>query len=465
MAFLMSAVDVTAPSGLWEWLIIDVFGFIGKYGWRIVVLVVFLKLILSPLDFYQKYKMRKNQRITESLKPQMDKLAKQYGEDKQALQQKQMELQKKAGFSYMSACIPMIVTLVLFITFYTALRSVSAYMEFRQYVEMHNSYVTAYNESGFDYIVRTNGGMDYALSADGVDFDDIDAWLSDVYESNDKLSAKIDTTELKGQFDYVTVIDPASTLLRYKTEYIDQNKSYSDFVADYAGRSITELSEEDGDFILSMSILMQARAQEATVEAFEQKRTQFVWIKSLWVADVPWANSLPEWDTFESSMSKNGYLVSDINANPSEVYRDNENLYNDLIKESTYNMVTASVRSDDKLYKTNGYLIMVVLVVGLSLLSQFITQRQQKKAGQITDGQNMGMMKAMLWMMPIMLAVFALTSSSAFTVYMVANSLMTLMINFITTFIVNLTDGTYRKNEVQVIKHGRADPNDKINKK
>ena len=114
MAFLMSAVDVTAPSGLWEWLIIDVFGFIGKYGWRIVVLVVFLKLILSPLDFYQKYKMRKNQRITESLKPQMDKLAKQYGEDKQALQQKQMELQKKAGFSYMSACIPMIVTLVLF---------------------------------------------------------------------------------------------------------------------------------------------------------------------------------------------------------------------------------------------------------------------------------------------------------------------------------------------------------------
>ena len=128
-------------------------------------------------------------------------------------------------------------------------------------------------------------------------------------------------------------------------------------------------------------------------------------------------------------------------------------------------MVTASVRSDDKLYKTNGYLIMVVLVVGLSLLSQFITQRQQKKAGQITDGQNMGMMKAMIWMMPIMLAVFALTSSSAFTVYMVANSLMTLMINFITTFIVNLTDGTYRKNEVQVIKHGRADPNDKINKK
>lgn len=465
MAFLMSAVDVTAPSGLWEWLIIDVFGFIGNYGWRIVVLVVFLKLLLSPLDFYQKYKMRKNQRITESLKPQMDKLAKQYGEDKQALQQKQMELQKKAGFSYMSACIPMIVTLVLFITFYTALRSVSAYMEFKQYVEMHGSYVTAYDESGFDYTVRTNGGMDYSLSADGVDFADIDSWLSSVYQSEEKLSDKIDSSEIKSQFDYVTVIDPASTLMRYKTEYIDQNKSYSDFVADYAGKTISELSEADGDFILSMSILMQARAQETTVASFEQNRTQFMWIKSLWVADVPWAKSLPEWGTFEQSMSNYGYLDSDINANPSEIYRDNENLYNDLIKESTYNMVTASVRSNDKLYKTNGYLIMVVLVVGLSLLSQFISQRQQKKSGQITEGQNMGMMKAMLWMMPIMLAFFALTSSSAFTVYMVANSLMTLAINFVTSFIVNLTDGTYKKKEVQVIKHGRADPNDRFNKK
>ncbi|MBR2970813.1 MAG: YidC/Oxa1 family membrane protein insertase [Clostridia bacterium] len=159
MAFLMSAVDVTAPSGLWEWLIINVFGFIGNYGWRIVVLVVFLKLLLSPLDFYQKYKMRKNQRITENLQIQMKKLEKQYGADKRTLQQKQMELQKKAGFSYMSACLPMIVTLVLFITFYTALRSVSAYMEFRQYVEMHDAYVISYTESGFDYKMRTNESM------------------------------------------------------------------------------------------------------------------------------------------------------------------------------------------------------------------------------------------------------------------------------------------------------------------
>jgi len=134
------------------------------------------------------------------------------------------------------------------------------------------------------------------------------------------------------------------------------------------------------------------------------------------------------------------------------------------IKEDTYNLVTAKIRTDKSLYETNGYLIMVVLVVGLSLLSQLISQRQQKKSGQITDANSNGMMKVMLWMMPIMLLVFALTSSSAFTLYMVANSIMTLIVNFLTTFIVNLTDGTYNKKEVEVIRHGRIDPNDKINK-
>lgn len=464
MAFLMSAVDVTAPSGLWEWFITNVFGFIGNYGLRIVVLVVCLKLVLSPLDFYQKYKMRKNQRITEALKPQMDRLQKQYGEDKQALQQKQMELQKKAGFSYMSACIPMIITLVLFITFYSALRSVSAYMEFKQYVEMHDAYVTAYSQTGFDYVVRTND-EDFSLSADGVDFDDMDEWLSGVFASEESLASYVGSSEMAGQFASVTVNNPAQTLMRYKTEYIDLNKTYADFVADFGGKSVNLISEQDGDFALAMSVLMQAKAQNATVSAYEQSHTPFLWIKSLWVADVPWTDALPDWSTFKSSMSSYGYLSEDVNANPGEVYKNNQTLYNDLVKEDTYNIVTAKVRNEDELYKTNGYLIMVVLVVGLSLLSQFISQRQQKKAGQITEASGAGMMKIMLWMMPIMLAVFALTSSSAFTVYMVANSIMSLLINLLTTFIVNLTDGSYKKKETQIIKYGRSDPNDRINKK
>lgn len=456
---------MTEPTGLWEWLILNVFGFIGNYGWRIVVLVIFLKLILSPLDFYQRYKMRKNQRITEALKPQLEKLEKQYGEDKQTLQQKQMELNRKAGFSYMSACIPLIITLVLFITFFTALRSVSTYMEFKQYVEMYDAYVTSYEESGFNYDLRTDG-IEYALVFDeNEEYKRSDEWLKEVFADENTLNGYIGE-EIKNEFSHAHIDNYIDELMKYKVEYIDQNKSYKDFVRDFNGRGGTGDPKEE-NFPFAMSILMQAKAQEETVSAFENSRTKFLWIKSLWVADVPWSKSLPEWNTFQTAMNNFGYLSEDINNNPSHVYNsegeENEIRYNSLIKQETYQLVTAKVRDRSDLYDTNGYLIMVVLVVGLSLVSQFISNAQQKKSGQTMQGSGSGMMKVMLWIMPIMLGIFALTSSSAFTLYMVVNSIMTLIINFIMSVIVNLIFG--RKREETVIKYGRADPNERNNKK
>lgn len=457
---------MTEPTGLWEWLILNVFGFIGNYGWRIVVLVIFLKLILSPLDFYQRYKMRKNQRITEALKPQLEKLEKQYGDDKQTLQQKQMELNRKAGFSYMSACIPLIITLVLFITFFTALRSVSSYMEFKQYVEMYDAYVTSYEETGFDYDLRTDG-TEYALVFDdSKSYDDIDEWLKKVFADEDTLNGYIGE-EIQNEFSHAHIDNYIEELMKYKTEFIDKGKSYKDFVLLYEGRGGTGDPNVE-NFPFAMSILMQAKAQEQTVPTFESSRTKFLWIKSLWVADVPWSKSLPEWSTFQTAMNNFGYLSEDMKNNPSNVYNsegeENEIRYNSLIRQETYQIVTAKVREHNDLYDTNGYLIMVILVVGLSLLSQFISNAQQKKSGQVMQGSGSGMMKIMLWIMPIMLGIFALTSSSAFTLYMVVNSIMTLIINFITSFIVNLIFGSYRS-ENTVIKYGRADPNERNNKK
>ncbi len=102
MAFLSSILSaagtvINEPSWLWEKIILHVFDFIANYGWRVVVFTLCLKLLLSPLDIYQRYKARKNQRITEKLKPQMEKLQKQYP-DKTIFAQKQMQLKKQADF-------------------------------------------------------------------------------------------------------------------------------------------------------------------------------------------------------------------------------------------------------------------------------------------------------------------------------------------------------------------------------
>lgn len=490
----MSAVDIHAPTGVWQWFIINVFGFIANYGWRIVVLVIFLKLILSPLDFYQRYKMRKNQRITEALQPQMDKLEKQYGADKQMLQRKQMELQKGSGFSYMSACLPMIITLVLFITFFTALRNVSSYMEFKQYVEMYDAYVTSYNETGFDYEARASAEGKVELndkivikvklpeSADGeeseadgetsepqiteeykdINFAEIDAWLKDALKDRESIVALLSSPEIEALLtdarepSIETPEKAADILLRFNTEY---HSSYREYVEANKGK--------DSSLNLAMSVVMQVRAQEAAYDMYKVNHTSFIWIKSLWVPDVPWQNAVQSWSNFESTMGS--WL--DFNKNPRKVYTDNKTLFNDMAGKTNgyssvkaYDIVTAKVRGDSSLNKTNGYMIMVVLVVGLSLLSQFISTRQQKKAGQMNT-QGAGMMKVMMWIMPIMLGVFAITSSSAFTLYMVTNSIMTLIINFVTTLIVNLIDGGVHKKESQIIKYGRQDPNDKIKNK
>ena len=148
MAFLSIFSEVTAPTGLWTWLILDVFSFIADYGWRIIFFTFCLKVLLSPIDIYQRYKARKNQLITLKIKPQMDKLQKMYANDQKLLAQKQMELNKKAGISYFSSCLPAIITLVIFITLFSlGLQPISQYQNFRQYEQLYDTYTEYTNDA------------------------------------------------------------------------------------------------------------------------------------------------------------------------------------------------------------------------------------------------------------------------------------------------------------------------------
>ena len=151
MAFLTGllsiAENLNQPGGIpWEWLILKVFDFVSVYGWRIVLFTVLLKLLLYPLDIFQRYKMRKNQKITERLKPDLDKLQATYADNPQVLQQKQMELNKREGYSYFSACLPALITMIIFIWFFTSLNNISQYMIFKQYVEWYDKYEVAYSQ-------------------------------------------------------------------------------------------------------------------------------------------------------------------------------------------------------------------------------------------------------------------------------------------------------------------------------
>ena len=354
MAFLSNLIlsTVAQPQNdLWSWLILNVFDFIGNYGWRILFFTLCLKLLLSPLDIFQRYKARKNQKITERLKPEIEKLKKQYP-DPQVFQQKQALLQKKEGISYFSSCLPAIATLVIFITLLNSLNNVSAYMNFKEYKEYYDLYQTTQNE------------------------------------------------------------------------YLDSNPG------DYDG------AKEAG--------------QQAVYDFYQTNRTGWLWIRNIWSPDVPWASEINSKDKFVENIRDYGKYPQWSGLTKDQV---------DNMKTEYNNVMGKLLTSSEN--QTNGYLVLPILSIVLSFLSQWLSMRQQKQSGQTNEMMGSGVMKMMMFIMPIMMGVFALTSTAAFSLYLVVQYAFSLIITLVSNLILFILDKREeRKIANTVIKYGRSDPND-----
>ncbi len=103
-----------------RWVVIPIFDFLRSYiasfGVIILLLVLLVKLVLSPIT-YKSYVSMAKMRL---LKPQMDELAKKYPKQEDAMKRQQatLELQRKAGINPLSGCIPMLLQLPVLIALY-----------------------------------------------------------------------------------------------------------------------------------------------------------------------------------------------------------------------------------------------------------------------------------------------------------------------------------------------------------
>ena len=80
----------------------------------VVLFTVLLKLITLPFDFLSRFSMRKNNIKMEAMRPELEKLQRQYADNKDLYNQKMMALYKKNGYSMFGACLPTIFTIVIF---------------------------------------------------------------------------------------------------------------------------------------------------------------------------------------------------------------------------------------------------------------------------------------------------------------------------------------------------------------
>ena len=125
-------------------------GWVGGFAWTMILFTVFLKLVLFPLDYYSRRSMKKNQMIQERLAPQLAKLERQCKGDKNLYNQKMMAMMRKEGYRLAGACLPSLITLVLFFFIFSALQSYTCYSNAKIFHEMtaeYNQIIVEYVES------------------------------------------------------------------------------------------------------------------------------------------------------------------------------------------------------------------------------------------------------------------------------------------------------------------------------
>jgi len=98
-------------------------GYVGNYGWSIILLTVIINGIMFPLRHKSVVSMRKMQEIQPQVKAIQDRYAKLKATDpaKQKMNQELMALYKERGVNPASGCVPMLLTMPVLFAFYSLL--------------------------------------------------------------------------------------------------------------------------------------------------------------------------------------------------------------------------------------------------------------------------------------------------------------------------------------------------------
>ena len=94
-----------------------VHGLVGNWGWAIIIVTALIKLIFYPLSQASGRSMAKMRAIA----PRMKQIQESYKDDREKLGRAMMELYKKEKINPLAGCLPMVVQIPVFISFYRVL--------------------------------------------------------------------------------------------------------------------------------------------------------------------------------------------------------------------------------------------------------------------------------------------------------------------------------------------------------
>jgi YidC/Oxa1 family membrane protein insertase len=99
------------------WLLNLVHGYIGNWGWSIILVTALIKLLFYPLSQASGRSMAKMRTVA----PRMKQIQESFKDDREKLGRAMMELYKKEKINPLAGCLPMLVQIPFFISFYRVL--------------------------------------------------------------------------------------------------------------------------------------------------------------------------------------------------------------------------------------------------------------------------------------------------------------------------------------------------------
>ena len=136
---------------LWHTLISWFGSWIVNYGWAIIVFTIALKILMSPLDIYQRISSKKQQKFQTVMQPELQAIQAKYGNDKEKINQETAKVYKKYNFNIGGMCFSMLITMgvsmLIFFTLFSSLRSYGNQKLYDSYAQLDKTYVEVFDES------------------------------------------------------------------------------------------------------------------------------------------------------------------------------------------------------------------------------------------------------------------------------------------------------------------------------
>ncbi|MBR3864586.1 MAG: YidC/Oxa1 family membrane protein insertase [Clostridia bacterium] len=462
----------------------------NSIGIGIILFTLILKLITLPFDIISRVSTKKSSVMMEKMRPELERLQRQYANNKDLYQRKMQDLYKKNGYSPFSACLPTILNLVIFIIVIGQFSTYSNYANYGVFCNMSVAYEQAienYNQNTntetiiFDETDQKKYlNLELFLNSDHAYANEFKAYGLTVDFTQSKIKPTVDfdetnQTALKRIYEEIAkgteaifanpyfVTNNPEEVANAHIWYDEASREYKfgglakENFTTYLGNAILEAYAN-----LYVNDVIKFAGSQAAAEVFRNTELSFLWVKNIWSQDLPWEH--PVKATFkEYAIVKSSGCFATCSASCSGA----DNSVSDLT-EDHYNALTRCLTEEKE--QPNGYLILVLLSIGVMLVSQVIAQKQNKTQTELgsVDGENGSAaqsQKMMMWMMPIMFGFFSFMYTASFSIYIIVSSLFSLLANFIINKLVDLKFARIAEKEAHELELRRTGRIKEINNK